>query len=192
LPVRLFIGNLPYTATEVELREHLSAVAPPTQVFLPIDRATGKPRGFAFVEFPEREQAEEAIQRFNGQPFKGRPLAVSEARARDEAPGPRPSAPYSSAPPGGFAGPGGPAGAPGRPQRNFGPPAPPRRGGKGGAKRGGPKGENRPKGPIKLKTGGRLTALDDDVNDDMADEITDDFDDLAKSADEQVDDEEQE
>jgi cold-inducible RNA-binding protein len=194
LAVRLFIGNLPYTATEVELREHLSAVAPPTQVFLPIDRATGKPRGFAFVEFPERAQAEEAIRRFNGMAFKGRPLAVSEARARDEAPGPRPS--YSPGPPsGGFASPGGPPGAPGaRPQRNFGPPAPPKGRGKGGAKRGA-KGENRPKGPIKLKTGGRLTALDDDVNDEM----TDDFDNLAESpdevdvegADEQVDDEEQ-
>jgi RNA recognition motif-containing protein len=186
----LFIGNLPYTATEVDLREHLSAVAQPTQVFLPIDRATGKPRGFAFVEFPEREQAEEAIRRFNGQSFKGRPLAVSEARARDEAPGPRPSAPYSPAPSGGFGGPGpgGPGGAPGgRPQRSFGPPAPPRRPGKGPAKRGA-KGENRPKGPIKLKTGGRLTALDDDVND----EVTDDFDNLAESTDEPVEDDGQE
>lgn len=183
MPVRLFIGNLPYTATEAELREHLSAVAPPTQVFLPIDRTTGRPRGFAFVEFPEREKAEEAIRRFDGQPFKGRPLAVSEARSRDEAPGPRPSAPYS---PGSFGGPGGPGAGPGRPQRNFGPPAPPRRGGKGPAKRGG-KGENRPKGPIKLKTGGRLTALDDDVND----EVTDEFDNLAEGVDDQVDAEKQ-
>ncbi len=195
MPVRLFIGNLPYTATEVELREHLSAVAQPTQVFLPIDRATGKPRGFAFVEFAERAQAEEASRRFNGQSFKGRPLAVSEARARDEAPGPRPSAPFSPAPSGGFGGgggagsPGGPGGAPGRPQRNFGPPAPPRRaGGKGPARRGA-KGENRPKGPIKVRTGGRVYGIDDDVNEDL----TDDFDNLAESAetDEQVDDEQE-
>ncbi len=185
MAVRLFIGNLPYTATEAELREHLSAVAPPTQVFLPMDRVTGKPRGFAFVEFPEREQAEEAIRRFNGQPVKGRPLAVSEARARAEAPGPRPSVPYSPAPSGGFGGPSGPGGAPGRPQRNFGPPAPPRRGGKGGPKRGG-KGENRPKGPIKTKSGGRLYGIDDGPDDDQ----TDDFDNLAESADEPIDDEE--
>jgi RNA recognition motif-containing protein len=185
----LFIGNLPYAATEPELREHLSAVAPPTQVFLPIDRVTGKPRGFAFVEFPERAQAEEAIRRFNGQPFKGRPLAVSEARARDEAPGPRPSMPYSPGPPsGGFGGPGpgGPGGA-GRPQRNFGPPAPPKGRGKGGAKRGA-KGENRPKGPIKMKSGGRLYGIDDEPGDDQ----TDDFDNLAEGADEPADDEEQE
>lgn len=186
MPVRLFIGNLPYTATEVELREHLAAVAPPTHVFMPVDRETGRPRGFAFVEFPEREQAEEAIRRLNGQPFKGRPLAVSEARARDEAPGPRPS--YAPSSPGSFGGPPAPGGAPGgRPQRNFGPPAPPRRPGKGPAKRGG-KGENRPKGPIKLKTGGRLYGMDDDVTD----EVTDDFDNLAESTDEQVDDEGQE
>ncbi len=190
MPVRLFIGNLPYTATEVELREHLSAVAQPTQVFLPIDRATGKPRGFAFVEFPEREQAEEAIRRFNGQSFKGRPLAVSEARARDEAPAPRPSAPYSPGPGGG--GFGGGMGAPGgagggaRPQRNFGPPAPPRRAGRGPAKRGA-KGENRPKGPIKVRSGGRVYGMDDDTNDDL----TDDFDNLAESTDEQLDDEQE-
>jgi len=153
---------------------------------MPVDRETGRPRGFAFVEFPEREQAEEAIRRLNGQSFKGRPLAVSEARARDEAPGPRPS--YAPSSPGSFGGPSAPGGAPGgRPQRNFGPPAPPRRPGKGPAKRGG-KGENRPKGPIKLKSGGRLTALDDDVNE----EVTDDFDNLAESTDEQVDDEGQE
>jgi RNA recognition motif-containing protein len=182
LPVRLFIGNLPYTATETELREHLSAVAQPTHVFLPLDRATGRPRGFAFVEFPEREQAEEAIRRFNGQPFMGRPLAVSEARARDEAPGPRSSAPYSPPSSGAFPGSPGPGGAPGRPQRNFGPPAP-RRGGKGAPKRGS-RGESRPKGPIKTRTGGRLYGIDD-----WSDEATDDFDKLAESTDEQPDDE---
>ncbi len=187
MPVRLFIGNLPYTATEVELREHLSAVAQPTHVFMPVDRVTGRPRGFAFVEFAEREQAEEAIRRFNAQSFKGRPLAVSEARARDEAPGPRPSAPYS--PSGGFSGgPPAPGGA-SRPQRNFGPPAPPRRPGKGPAKRGA-KGENRPKGPIKVRSGGRVFGMDDDA--DVDEGLTDDFDNPAEAADEQADDEEQE
>lgn len=179
MPVRLFIGNLPYTATEVELRDHLAAVAPPTHVFLPVDRATGRPRGFAFVEFAEREQAEEAIRRFNGEPFKGRPLAVSEARARDEAPGPRPPS-YAPAP-GSFSGPP-PAGASARPQRNFGPPAKPR-GAKGGPKRGA-KGENRPKGPIKMRTGGRVFDMDEDVDD----TLTDDFDNLAESTDEPMED----
>ena len=51
MPVRLFIGNLPYSATEAELREHLSTVGEPTSVVLPVDRETGRPRGFAFVDY---------------------------------------------------------------------------------------------------------------------------------------------
>lgn len=90
MPVRLFVGNLPFGATEADLRQHFSAVAPPTSILMPVNRETGKPRGFAFVDFPDRALAEEAIRRFNGQLFQGRPLAVSEARAReDRPPGPR-------------------------------------------------------------------------------------------------------
>src|SRR4051795_5103012 len=105
MSVRLFIGNLPYVATEAELRAHLSSVGDPTSVVLPVDRETGRPRGFAFVDYADRAVAEEAIRRFDQQPFKGRPLAVSEARPREErppgAPTPRPS---------GFAGGGRPSG----------------------------------------------------------------------------------
>src|SRR5829696_9673072 len=91
MSVRLFIGNLPYSATEAELREHLSSVGEPTSVVLPIDRETGRMRGFAFVDYADRAIAEEAIKRFDQQPFKGRGLAVSEARPReDRPPGPRP------------------------------------------------------------------------------------------------------
>ena len=98
MSVRLFIGNLPYSATEAELREHLSAVGEPTSIVLPVDRETGRPRGFAFVDYADRAVAEEAIRRFDQQPFKGRGLAVSEARPREERGpgGPRP---------GGFSGP---------------------------------------------------------------------------------------
>src|SRR4029450_1637963 len=96
--VRLFIGNLPYAASEAELREHLSSVGEPTQIVLPVDRETGRPRGFAVVDYADRAVAEAAISRFDQQPFKGRPLAVSEARPREERGpgGPRP---------GGFSGP---------------------------------------------------------------------------------------
>ena len=86
MPVRLFIGNLPYAASEAELREHLSSVGEPTQIVLPVDRETGRPRGFAFVDYADRAVAEAAISRFDQQPFKGRPLAVSEARPREERP----------------------------------------------------------------------------------------------------------
>ena len=51
---------------------------------MPVDRETGRPRGFAFVDYADRAVAEEAIRRFNQQPFKGRPLAVSEARPRED------------------------------------------------------------------------------------------------------------
>ena len=140
--VRLFIGNLPYSATEPDLREHLSSVGAPAQIVLPTDRETGRPRGFAFVDYADREVAEEAIRRFNQQPFKGRPLAVSEARPREDRPpgaGPRPggySSPRPGGPPSGFSSPRpggfsprpteGGGGPPGSRSRNFGPDAPPK------------------------------------------------------------------
>jgi RNA recognition motif-containing protein len=92
MSVRLFVGNLPYDATEDEIRSHFSSVGNLSYVFVPVDRETGKKRGFAFVEFADETQAQEAIRQFNNQPFKGRPLAVNEARARD-ASAPRPPRP---------------------------------------------------------------------------------------------------
>jgi cold-inducible RNA-binding protein len=81
--VRLFVGNLPYNATAAELREYFSSVGLVSAVSLPVERETGKPRGFAFVEFPDRAHAEEAVRRFHNQPFKGRALVVNEAHARE-------------------------------------------------------------------------------------------------------------
>jgi RNA recognition motif-containing protein len=177
LAVRLFIGNLPYSASEADIRAHFAAVAEPSHVVMPVDRETGRPRGFAFVEFSERAQAEEVIKRFDAQPFQGRNLAVSEARAREDRPprpagggfgGPRPGGFGGPRPagPGGFGGPrpaGGGFGAPPSPggrdrSANFGPPAPPRR--LRGAKKGAQQ-EHRPRGPIKERTGGRIYDVDD-------------------------------
>ena len=181
MSVRLFIGNLPYAANEAELREHLSGVGAPTQVVLPVDRETGRPRGFAFVDYADRGVAVEAIRRFNQQPFKGRPLAVSEARPREErGPGgpPRPggfSGPRPGGPPPGPGGPrpgafaprpggfaprpdaGGTA-APGQRNRNFGPDAPPQN------KRKPPRkdSDRGPRGPIKERPVGRLYDADED------------------------------
>jgi len=118
LAVRLFVGNLSYGTTETDLRTYFGAVAPPSQIVLPVDRETGRPRGFAFVEFIDRAHAVEAIQRFNGQIFNGRPLAVSEARARDDR---GPSAPRPGGPPGPR--PGGSGFSP-RPPSSFGAPRP--------------------------------------------------------------------
>jgi RNA recognition motif-containing protein len=120
MAVRLFIGNLAYEVTEAELRAHFAALGPLASFVLPMDRDTGKPRGFAFVEFQERADAEEAIRRLNSQLFKGRPLAVSEARARDAQAPPRAPRPTASPSPR-AADPSPPGG------RDFGPDAAPRR-----------------------------------------------------------------
>src|SRR5215210_7609480 len=97
LAVRLFIGNMPYGATEADLRSHFSAVGEPSHIVIPVDRETGRPRGFAFVEFLDRPIAEQAVQRFDQQPFMGRSLSVSEARPREE----RPAGGFRPAGPGG-------------------------------------------------------------------------------------------
>ena len=197
--VRLFIGNLPYSANEADLREHLSSVGEPAQVVLPTDRETGRPRGFAFVDYNDREVAEEAIRRFNLQPFKGRPLAVSEARPREDRPpglrpggfsGPRPGAP------GGFGGPRppGPGGFSPRPadpgagggaprSRNFGPDAPPKN------KRKTPRkdSDRGPKGPIKERPVSKLYDVDEDWRSEPDDVETDDIATAAKE--EEADDE---
>ena len=113
MAIRLFVGNLPYDVTEAELRAHFAAIGPLSYLSLATDRDTGKPRGFAFVEFSARADAEDAMRRLNQQLFKGRPLAVNEARARDAPPrAPRPpgaAAPSTDA------------------SRDFGPDAAPRR-----------------------------------------------------------------
>jgi cold-inducible RNA-binding protein len=191
VPVRLFIGNLPYSASEADLRAHFAAVAEPSHVVMPVDRETGRPRGFAFVEFADRGVADEVIQKFNAQPFQGRNLAVSEARAREDRPpgprppgggfgGPRPGGGFGGPRPGGFGGPrpGGPGGPPPGPgggrdrSANFGPPAPPRRlRGKKGQQQ-----EHKPRGPIKERTGGRIYDVDD-----LGENAAIDFDDFASS-----------
>jgi RNA recognition motif-containing protein len=159
---RVFVGNLPYSATESELREHFAAAGTLTSVYLPTDRETGKPRGFAFLEFGESTGAQQAIARFNNQPFKGRSIAVSEARARDERPPggapqrsqfrqPQTSAGYDAPPP-----------EPPSGGKNFGPDAQPRRNRK--SSRNSPRAEHRPKGPIKQKPGGQVFFGADDTD----------------------------
>jgi len=182
--VRLFVGNLDYSVNEADLRAHFGEVGPPAQVALPVDRDTGRPRGFAFVEFAEREVAEAVIRRFNGQPLKGRPLAISEARAREDRPpmsGPRPSRP----PFGG--GSGGPP-PPRAPRGDF-PTDAPRGGGPAGPSRerrpptkGKAKQQERggPKGPIRERPSGRVMDIEDMGGTGDAD-VEIDFDDPATS-----------
>ena len=194
MPVRLFIGNLPYAASEAELREHLSSVGEPTQIVLPVDRETGRPRGFAFVDYADRAVAEAAISRFDQQPFKGRPLAVSEARPREERPaGPRPGGYGGPRPSGGGPGGGGYSPRPGgwspRPEggggagapaparsRNFGPDAPPKNKRKQTRK----DSDRGPKGPIKERPVSRLYENDEDWRNEADEDLG--IDDIATSA----------
>ncbi|MBI3325350.1 MAG: hypothetical protein HYZ81_01410 [Nitrospinae bacterium] len=172
--MRFFVGNLPYDATEAELREHFSAVGPLSYVYLPTDRETGRPRGFAFVEFNDRAQAEEAIRRFNNQLFKGRPLAVNEARTRENSPGvgkniparPSPGRTDWAAEPDVAETPRGGGG----PRRTFGPDAVPRRNRKQASRRS--KSERAPKGPIRERQGGQFFGgdVDDSYDDDVSGE----------------------
>ena len=177
MPVRLFLGNLPYSATEADLRAHVAAIAPPLSVVLPMDRETGRPRGFAFVDYPDLAAATEVIKRLNGQPFMGRTLSVSEARPREER-GPRPPFSPGGPPSGGgfgapFRAPSAPTGDPAaRRERNFGPPAPPK-GRRGGSAKG--RAEGGPKGPIKVRGGGRVADLDEKEVDAALAEEFDDF-----------------
>lgn len=162
--IRLYVGNLPFNVTEAELRELFSTIGQLSYLSIPTDRESGKQRGFAFVEFKDRAQADEAIRRFNNQSFQGRFLSVSEARARDEsrraaAPtrpsGPRPASTAGTEP----------ADPPGnKPPRNLGPDAPSRHG------RSKAKGEFRsergPKGPMREVVRGQFFGQADDEDDD--------------------------
>jgi RNA recognition motif-containing protein len=77
MSVRLFVGNLPYDTTEMDLRELFSPIGLPSTVIIPTDRETGKPRGFAFVEFDDPAHAEEASRQLNQKLFKGRTIAIN-------------------------------------------------------------------------------------------------------------------
>jgi RNA recognition motif-containing protein len=80
---RLYVGNIPYQTTEEQLRTLFeSDGAQVTEVKIVIDRETGRPRGFAFVEMSTDAQAVAAVEALHGRQFGGRPLNVSEARER--------------------------------------------------------------------------------------------------------------
>jgi RNA recognition motif-containing protein len=77
---KLYVGNLPFSATEEELRSLFSQYGEVHSVSVISDRETGRPRGFGFVEM---ESADEAIKALDGQPFGGRNLRVNIARERE-------------------------------------------------------------------------------------------------------------
>ena len=82
LSSKLFVGNLEFSTTKEQLDTLFSEAGTIVDLFLPSDRATGKPRGFAFVEFSSEQEAQAAIQRFDGYELNGRSLRVNAAEAR--------------------------------------------------------------------------------------------------------------
>ena len=80
---RLYVGNLPFTADEDQLRDLFGQNGRTvSEVKLVTDRETGRPRGFGFVEMGSGEEADSAIRALHGHDFGGRPLTVNEAKER--------------------------------------------------------------------------------------------------------------
>jgi RNA recognition motif-containing protein len=80
---RLYVGNIPYQTTEAELRSLFeNGGGQVSDVKIVLDRDSGRPRGFAFVEMTSDDEASAAIESLHGKAFGGRPLTVSEARER--------------------------------------------------------------------------------------------------------------
>jgi len=119
---KLFVGNLSFNTTENDLQDAFAAHGTVIEANLMMDRATGRPRGFAFVTMSSAEEAQKAIAAMNGKEMDGRALTVNVARPREERP---------------------PGGGGGGPRRGgFGGP----RGGAGGGGGGGSRGGGRPGG----------------------------------------------
>jgi cold-inducible RNA-binding protein len=99
---KIYVGNLPFTTTDAELRSLFSQHGTVESVSLPTDRETGRPRGFAFVEMNQADAAR-AIQNLNGKDLGGRPLRVNEAQDKPRSGG---GGPRSGGGGGGYRGPG--------------------------------------------------------------------------------------
>jgi cold-inducible RNA-binding protein len=79
---RLYVGNMSFNTTETDLRELFGQLGTVTDVKVVMDRETGRPRGFAFVEMGSDSEAQNAMQQTNGREFGGRALKVNEAQER--------------------------------------------------------------------------------------------------------------
>lgn len=81
---KLFVGNLSFNTTENDLQDLFAAHGTVTEANLMMDRATGRPRGFAFVTMGTPEEAQKAVEALNGHSVDGRALTVNIARPREE------------------------------------------------------------------------------------------------------------
>ncbi|MES2644478.1 MAG: RNA-binding protein [Myxococcota bacterium] len=81
---KLYVGNLPFSATEAELNKLFGGVGQVSRTSIVTDRETGRPRGFAFVEMATDAEAQAAVQSLDGQSLGGRQIQVNIARPREE------------------------------------------------------------------------------------------------------------
>jgi cold-inducible RNA-binding protein len=86
MSAKLFVGNLSFNITENDLQDAFAAHGTVVEANLMMDRATGRPRGFAFVTMSTPEEAQKAIEALNGKELGGRALTVNIARPREERP----------------------------------------------------------------------------------------------------------
>jgi RNA recognition motif-containing protein len=83
---KLYVGNMSFKTTEDELRSAFGQFGSVTDVYVAMDKMTGRPRGFAFVTMGTAEEAAQAAEKLNGDDLGGRALTVNEARPRKRAP----------------------------------------------------------------------------------------------------------
>ena len=87
MSTKLYVGNLSFDTTEMDLQDHFAQAGSVTEAALMQDKFTGKSRGFAFVTMSSADEAQKAISMFHGQNFQNRALTVNEARPREDRPG---------------------------------------------------------------------------------------------------------
>ncbi len=80
--MNIYVGNLPYSINESELRQAFEAHGEVVSAKIITDRDTGRSKGFGFVEMPEHDEAQNAITNLHGTDFSGRAITVNEARPR--------------------------------------------------------------------------------------------------------------
>ena len=83
---KLYVGNLSFDTTEIDLQDTFAQAGTVSEVALMQDKFTGKSRGFAFVTMASADEAQKAISLFHGKTVQGRPLTVNEARPREDRP----------------------------------------------------------------------------------------------------------
>src|ERR1700739_4302863 len=94
MSTKLFVGNLSFNTTENDLQDAFAAHGTVVETNLMMDRATGRPRGFAFVTMGSPEEAQKAIAAMNGKELAGRALTVTIPRPREERPAGAPNRGY--------------------------------------------------------------------------------------------------